>query len=195
MQITFTLQSQYTGATYVAGPFDISGTTSNNDTYLLDSNVLKADLITGHVVNTIYETITGGTICSAGTCTNCVDWSIAPTPTATPESYSLSVYLNDVGSPRDPSATLFYSVNGGSQINVPGATGTEFPATCTLVYTITGLSNGDSVEFGTSMLAIMTGNDDSTSCPPWSGSQTTYTTTVNSVSDTVALTVDTFNLP
>ena len=194
MQITFTLQSQYTGATYVAGPFDISGTTSNNDTYLLDSNVLKADLITGHVVNTVYETITGGTICSAGTCTNCVDWSIAPTPTATPESYSLSIYLNDVASSRDPSATLFYTVNGGSQINVPGATGTQFPATCTLVYTITGLSNGDSVEFGTSMSAFMTGND-SSSCPPEGTSVTTYTTTVNSVTDTVALTVDTFDLP
>jgi hypothetical protein len=192
MQLTFTLQSQYSGVTYVAGPFNISGTTSGNVTYELDTNVSKNDLVNGHVINTIYETITGGTICSTGDCTNCEPWSItSPTPT----SYSLSIYLRDVGSPRNPTATLFYSVNGGSSVNVPGATATEFSETCTLVYTITDLSDGDTIVFGTSMDAIITGTEDSSTCPSWSGSQTTYTTTINTTTDLVALTVDTYNLP
>ena len=84
MTITFTLQSIYTGATYVAGPFNISGTTSGNVTYELATNVSKASLTTGYSVNTAYETITGGTICSTGTCTNCIPWSTNLTPTATP---------------------------------------------------------------------------------------------------------------
>lgn len=196
--VTFTLNSSYLSTD--ADNFTIIGKHENgspSDTTIATA-VSKASLTAG-VSYTIAETITGGTVTSDTVdCTNSVDWTISQptaTPTVTPTSYSLSIYLNDVGSPRDPNGTLFYTVNGGTAINVPGATITEFPSTCTFVYTITGLANGDSVEFGTSMNAIMTGNDDSTSCPPWSGSQTTYTTTVNSLSDTVALTVDTFNLP
>jgi hypothetical protein len=35
-------------------------------------------------VDTIYETITGGTITSTGTCTTTDTWSVTPTPTPTP---------------------------------------------------------------------------------------------------------------
>lgn len=87
MTITFTLQSQYVSTTQ-AGPFNISGTTSGNVTYELATNVTKTQLTNGYSVNTAYETITGGTICSTGVCTNCVNWSVTPqpTPTATPQS-------------------------------------------------------------------------------------------------------------
>jgi hypothetical protein len=92
MTITFTLQSQYTGATYVAGPFNISGTTSGNVTYELATGVTKSELAAGHVVNTEYETITGGTIQSTGTCTNSEPWSVTPTPTPTPTSLNGSCF-------------------------------------------------------------------------------------------------------
>ena len=75
MQITLTLQSTYTGATYVAGPFNISGTTSAGTTYELASAVSKAALITGHSINTVHEDITGGTINSTGTCSTSQTWT------------------------------------------------------------------------------------------------------------------------
>jgi hypothetical protein len=76
MRLTFTLQSSYTGAQYVAGPFNISGTTEAGTTYLLASGVTKSQLSTGHSVNTVYETLTGGTINSTGTCTTSRNWYV-----------------------------------------------------------------------------------------------------------------------
>jgi hypothetical protein len=68
MEITFTLNSLYTGATYVAGPFDISGTTCDGSTYWLVTGATKAQLATGVTINTIYDNISGGTITSGGEC-------------------------------------------------------------------------------------------------------------------------------
>lgn len=128
MQITFTLQSQYTGATYVAGPFNISGTTSGDITYELATNVPKNDLITGYVVNTIYETITGGTICSTGECTNCESWSITPilTPTPTPEE-SYNIYT---GGGR--------GINEGEACSDATANNRTFYSTCLPFESLTG---------------------------------------------------------
>ena len=88
MEILFTLQSQFVGT--IADNFTISGTTSENVTYLLASNISLSNLISGYIINTNYTNITGGTICSTGFCTNCVPWSLnlpvttsTPTPTAT----------------------------------------------------------------------------------------------------------------
>jgi len=67
MDIKFTLQAQYAGSQYVAGPFNISGTTDTNITYELATNVSKNDLLIGYTVTTPYN-ITGGTIQSLGTC-------------------------------------------------------------------------------------------------------------------------------
>ena len=44
MEITFTLNSLYTGATYVSGPYDISGTTCNNQTFWLVTGETKEQL-------------------------------------------------------------------------------------------------------------------------------------------------------
>lgn len=76
MQITFTLSPSYTGATYVAGPFNISGTTSDGTTTELASNVTKAQLTTGYSVNNIAENMTGGTIQSIGTCSTSQAWLV-----------------------------------------------------------------------------------------------------------------------
>lgn len=75
MQLTFTLDPLYTGATYVAGPFNISGTTTGGSTYELANGVTKAQLKTGHTINTTYETLSGGTIQSTGTCSTSQSWS------------------------------------------------------------------------------------------------------------------------
>lgn len=67
MDIKFTLQAQYAGSQYVAGPFNLSGTTDTDITYELAINVSKNDLLAGYTVTTPYN-ITGGTIQSLGEC-------------------------------------------------------------------------------------------------------------------------------
>jgi hypothetical protein len=78
MVITFTLQAAYSGATYVAGPFDISGTTSGGITTLLGDNISKADLLTGVTISDIDDSTTGGTIQSVdGICSNSINWLVS----------------------------------------------------------------------------------------------------------------------
>ena len=94
MQITFTLSPSYTGATYVAGPFNISGTTSAGTPYWLVTGVTKSELATGHTITTPYETLTGGTIASTGTCSTTQNWYVTtpsptPSPTATDSGQTL----------------------------------------------------------------------------------------------------------
>ena len=81
MNVTFTLTTSNTAS----GPFNISGTTSGgalNDVLVLNG-VTKAELLTGHTVNSVLDTVTGGTITSVGvgTCNGTVkNWTvIAPT--------------------------------------------------------------------------------------------------------------------
>jgi hypothetical protein len=84
MRITFTLTSGSLSTD--AGPFNISGTTNSDVTYWIATGVTKTQLTNGHPVDTIYETITGGTIASTGTCTTTDTWSVTPAPTPTPTS-------------------------------------------------------------------------------------------------------------
>lgn len=86
MELIFTLKSIYSGATYVAGPFDISGTTSGGaTTILLGDNISKASLSEGVMFSNVDDTITGGTVQSVdGTCSNSVSWSVIPSVTPTP---------------------------------------------------------------------------------------------------------------
>lgn len=97
MQITFTLSPSYTGATFVAGPFNISGTTSAGTAYWLATGVTKTQLTTGYTINTTYETLTGGTIASTGTCSTTQPWYVtAPTPTPTPTATDSGVELTSM---------------------------------------------------------------------------------------------------
>lgn len=125
---------------------------------------------------------------------------LTPTQTPTPTtssagSKSLEIYGRDVdGTPS--TLTLFYSKNGGGNINVPGATGTQLPGTCSFIYTITGLTEFDSIEFGTSISCVMTGNGSSSSCPSSIGSAITYTYVIDAPStQQVAITIDSGNIP
>ena len=93
MVITFTLQSAYSGATYVAGPFDISGTTSGGVTTLLGDNISKADLLTGVTISNIDDSTTGGTIQSVdGVCSNSVQWLASGNPVV--DTYSFALYCS-----------------------------------------------------------------------------------------------------
>ena len=85
MVITFTLQAAYSGSTYVAGPFNISGTTNTGTVTQLATGITKTQLLTGHTITAISDATTGGTINSTGTCTNSIPWlaNSAPTPTPT----------------------------------------------------------------------------------------------------------------
>lgn len=131
------------------------------------------------------------TIIQCGTsCTN-----PPPTPTPTPGgSKNLQIYVRDVdGTPA--TLTLFYSVNGGGNINVPGASGTQLPGTCTFIYTITGLNLNDSVEFGTSISCVMTGAQ-GFGCPSSISTNTTYTYVMDTPStQAVGITVDSGFIP
>ena len=98
MQITFTLSPSYTGSTYVAGPFNISGTTSAGTSYWLATGVTKTQLTTGHSITTAYETLTGGTIASTGTCTTTQPWYVTtPSPTPTPTGTESGASLTSIG--------------------------------------------------------------------------------------------------
>lgn len=127
-----------------------------------------------------------------------------PTPTPTPTQTitptvsgekSLEIYGRDVdGTPG--TITFFYSINGGGNINVPGYTGGPFPSSCTLLYTITGLTEFDSVEFGTDISCVMNGNGNSSTCPSSSGSAVTFTYVIDAPSiQQVAITIDSGTIP
>jgi hypothetical protein len=87
MVITFTLQAAYSGATYVAGPFNISGTTNTGTVTELANNISKATLLTGYTISNINDATTGGTINSTGTCTNSIPWLASGESEPNPTSY------------------------------------------------------------------------------------------------------------
>lgn len=104
MTVTFTLTAGSSAT--AAGPFNISGTTSGgalNDVSIA-TGVTKAQLLTGHSISNISETITGGTIASTGTTcpSSTTTWSvIQPTPTPTPTATPVTSYqyaITQVGS-------------------------------------------------------------------------------------------------
>ena len=97
MTVTFTLTEG--SASTAAGPFNISGTTSEGtlNTVSIATGVTKAQLLTGHTVTNITpENITGGTIASTGaTCpSSTTTWSITP-PIASTSTLSFD-YSADV---------------------------------------------------------------------------------------------------
>jgi hypothetical protein len=113
MTVTFTL----TTTTTDAGPFNISGTTSGgaSNGVSIATGVTKVQLLTGHTITNIGDTITGGTIASTGTCTTTDTWSVTPPPTPTPTSTAIT---------PTPTAVVFYSYQIGpfyTQANIGSA--------------------------------------------------------------------------
>lgn len=143
MQITFTLQPQYTGAEYVAGPFNISGTTSGNVTYELATGVTKNQLVSGYEVTTEYSTITGGTIQSTGTCTNSEPWVI---PGAGPSAGCWSL--------------TYTSVPGDLSVRYRNAEGT---VVTTLIQNVDTMDNGNGT-FTAYICVSLTGSYNTPTC-------------------------------
>ena len=143
------------------------------------------------------------TIDSIGPCCNVVTPTPTPTSTSTntptPSSTpvadkSLELRVLDIAS-TPQTITMFYSINGGGNINIPGGTSVIFPITCTLLYTIPGLTTGDVIIFGTSINCAMEGAG-GTSCPGFVGSLTTYSYVVDAPTvQTLSLTIDTQDIP
>ena len=81
MYLKITLQSQYQGAEYNPGPFNI---VANPGGYTFNG-VTKDELIIGYYID-VPNSVTGGTITSNGYCTNTINWIapaiISPTPTS-----------------------------------------------------------------------------------------------------------------
>jgi len=119
-----------------------------------------------------------------------------PPPTPTPEvgGKSLELRVLDIAS-TPQTITMFYDVNITGNVNIPGLTSVTLPITCTYIYTITGLTTGDIVYFGTSINCAIEGAG-GTGCPGYVGSMTIYSYVVDAPSvQTLSLTVDTQTIP
>jgi len=113
MVITFTLQAAYSGATYVAGPFNISGTTNTGTVTQLATGLTKTQLLTGYTITGISDATTGGTINSTGTCSTSVPWLANPTPTPTPTPTSTAT---PTPTPTPTQTGITYCYSDGSQV-------------------------------------------------------------------------------
>jgi hypothetical protein len=187
MTVTFTLSPIYTGATYVAGPFNIFAVTNTGSSTQVGTGITKAQLATGHTISGISDATTGGTITSTGVCTNSYPWYV-DTPEPTSSIVELQVYGKDENlTPQN--ALISYTVNGGSPVEMMNLE--PLPMNCGLLYTISDLVLGDVVEITSVSSYPMSGVGSST-CPTLTGTNTTYTHTIGISSgvDYVALTIN-----
>ena len=139
MQITFTLSPSYTGATFVAGPFNISGTTSAGTSYWLATGVTKTELTTGYSINTVYETLTGGTIASTGTCSTTQPWYVtapSPTPTPTATGSGATLYALQLQGPYNSCNNACSQFNGNPSYSIFYGTESSFNALASLQGTL-----------------------------------------------------------
>jgi hypothetical protein len=205
----------YDGTTYDKLPTSLL--VNNNNLYIVtdwNRDIYLINLSTG--APTYVQSITGGTynFCSGfGAPNQCNNVSLSPSPTFTPTptitptisvtpsatpsvgDKSLEIYGRDIAGTR-ATLTLFYSINGGANINVPGYTGSQLPSSCTLLYTITGLTVSDNVTIATSTNCVMTGNASSSSCPSSSGSFVDYTYAIDAPTiQQIAITIDSDTIP
>lgn len=119
MNVTFTLTGG--SASTAAGPFNISGTTDTNVVSQLATGITKDQLLTGHTINSVNDSITGGTIASTGTCTTTANWSVTPSaPLTSTLSYTFEAgqyyfYLTDAL--QDDITISIANVNGHTTSN------------------------------------------------------------------------------
>lgn len=122
--------------------------------------------------------------------------SNTPTPSNSGSgSKSLVIYVRDVATIQQ-SVTLFYSVNYGSNINIPGATAVILPISCSQIYTISGLNAGDVITIGSSINCIMEGTTGFISCPSVISSNLNYTYVIDApTTQAISISVDTSIIP
>jgi hypothetical protein len=83
MNIKLSIGGVYSGSSYIAGPFDISGVTWEGDVLLLAQDIKKQQLLSGYTM-VVDDKLTGGTLSSVGFCDNSVHWTLPITPSPTP---------------------------------------------------------------------------------------------------------------
>ena len=127
--------------------------------------------------------------------------SQTPTPTPTPSvtppvgEKSLVIYATDAAVTRQ-NVTLYYTVNYGPSFNIPGATATLLPISCSQIYTIPGLSAGDVITINTSLNCAIEGTQGFLSCPSITSYNLNYTYVIDAPStQAISLTVDTSIIP
>ena len=95
------------------------------------------------------------------------------------------MYVRDIGTGGNSSPQLEYTVNGGSTITL----GLVVSSTCALLYNITGLSSGNSIQFSTAQTYAMSGTSGASACPAVGGSGT-YTYTMVSGENPVSISIN-----
>ena len=155
------------------GPFDLY---SNVDGYVsaFETGVSKSALVAGYSSALVPNGTTTIRIKSTGTCVNYIDVTVitttTTTTTATPtttttttaapatELFVYAKYINSQ-SPGD----LQYTINGGSPVTI-GAVSTS---SCLYLYTISGITTGDSISFSDSNTQAIAGS--TSTCPSGPG--------------------------
>lgn len=157
MILIFTLKSTYSGAGYVAGPFDIYGTTSGGATTLLSNNVSKATLLAGITISGIDEATTGGTIQSVdGTCSNSIQWSL----NTASNTYTFEKYCsqNETAHPISNApwtvvftgAELGFTPVGGEFITISGSGNVDY------IFSFTGqIGDAETAHFGPTQVTAL----------------------------------------
>jgi hypothetical protein len=118
MNVTFTLTTSNTAS----GPFNISGTTNGGSLngVPIENNVSKANLLAGHTVNSILDTVTGGTITSVGvgTCNGTVkNWYVYPQTATLGYTFSAGYYYFSLTEALVDDITITYAnVNGHTSV-------------------------------------------------------------------------------
>jgi len=179
MNVTFTLTAATSGTT-AATSFNISGTTSGNTTTELATGVTKNQLTTGYTINSVNDTITGGTIASVG-CgfASSTTWTVAaPTPTPTPTPTGFRVELSAMAyatlSPN-PAAKFLYRIGSGSWIQLSQlSVGTGYGVVGDILHVPAG-SDVDIAVQNTSGVDVVFGHGQSSSFTGNCGKATPYT--------------------
>ena len=158
------------------GPFDLY---SNVDGYVsaFETGVSKAALVAGYSSALVPNGTTTIRIKSTGTCVNYIDVTVVTTTTTTSSTTSTSstttttsstaaptelfVYAKYINSPS--SGDLQFSINSGPNFNA-GAIATS---SCNYMFTISGISAGDSIAFTDSNTQAIAGS--TSVCPSGPG--------------------------
>lgn len=158
------------------GPFDLY---SNVDGYVsaFETGVSKAALVAGYSSALVPNGTTTIRIKSTGTCVNYIDVTVVTTTTTTSSTTSTSSTTTTTSSTAAPTelfiyaryinsqspGDLQYTLNSGSPVTIgPVAT-----SSCLYLYTITGLTTGDSIAFSDSNTQAIAGS--TSSCPSGPG--------------------------
>jgi hypothetical protein len=164
-------------------------TTDENVTWATNSNNMFIHTGSTGPCPTVTPTATSGLVTPTPTSPPSTP---TPTPSVTPTANkSLVIHARDVATNRQ-NVTLYYTVNYGPSFNIPGATATLLPISCSQIYTITGLSTGDVITINTNLNCAIEGATGFINCPSVTSFNLNYTYVMDAPStQAISLSVDT----